>query len=372
MRLVTFLCFLILTSGLLQASPNQYKSGQNFIVSEADTLAGDLFYGGRYLEIEGQANGDVVAGAQKVLLSGNVNDDVYAWAEEVRVEGTVGDMLLGFAKEITVRGRVEGDVIAYGGMVHILKDAEIMGDLYVGTGYFLLDGGTVHGNIKGGAKEVVLNGKVDGDFSLHANEVRFGDQFRSDGKAHLVLGEEPEQALKNAPANLQIDVEPVRMFFARLGFWWMFISALVIGFILLALFPGLFEDLTALVAKKSLTIAGSGALFLILTPVAAVFAILVLPLSLILVALYAIILYLSKIFIAYAAGSLVLKRLQPARQTSRYLEFVLGLILITLVTRIPAVGGLVSFLVILAGSGAFIYHLMRAIKARKAAVVEAS
>jgi len=358
MTLPRFILFTLLGATMLFASNTSYKSGETLIVSENDSLPGDLFYGGRYLEIEGNSAGDIIVGSQKTFISGQVNDDVYAWSEGIRVEGAVGDLLLGFAKEITIKGTVHGDVIAYGGTVHILKGAQILGDLYVGTGYLFIDQAHISGKVKGGAKKIHLNGTFEKDIDLSAKEVQFGENFSVVGAVHLTLSEEPEQPIENAPANLEIEIEPIKHFFTSLMFFWFFLSALVIGFILMTLVPGLFLNLVALTRTKLAAVAGSGALFLIVTPVVAIFAILFLPLTFILTALFLILIYLSKIFTAYIAGEYFIQKLMPGKQMNRYLQFFFGLLVLTLLIKIPFLGFFVGLISVLIGSGAFVYYLL--------------
>ena len=357
MKLTQFILFMLAGTSLLFATGSNYKTANSYIVSNTDSLTGDLFYAGRYLEVEGQADGDIIAGAQRTIISGDVSDDVYAWCEEIRVEGNVGDLLLGFAKEITIKGTVHGDVIAYGGRVRILKDAEILGNLYVGTANLYIDRAHIAGKIKGGAAKVFLNGSFSQDIDLGAKDVEFGDNFSSTAGVQLTLREKPEQPLKNAPANLEIMIKPMHYFFVSFIFWWFFISALVIGLIMMAFFPGFFQKLTTLSRTKLAAVSGSGALFLILTPIAAIFAILFLPLAFILVALFAIILYLSKIFAAFIMGDYLIRKIIPGKNMNRYLIFILGFILLTLLIKIPFVGFLIGFLAIFLGSGSFVYHL---------------
>jgi len=358
MTLSRFILLTLLSVTISFASNTSYKSAESFIVSENDSLLGDLFFGGRYLEIEGNSAGDIIVGSQKTIISGNVSDDVYAWSEEIRVEGEVGDLLLGFAKEITIKGTVHGDVIAYGGSVRILKGAHIMGDLYVGTGYLYIDQARINGKVKGGAKKLNLNATFDQEIDLAADEVQFGEKFSAAGKIQLTLSEEPEQPYENAPANLEIKIEPLKHFFASFMFYWFFLSTLVIGFILMALLPGLFQNLVAVTREKLAAVAGSGALFLIVTPVVAIFAILFLPLTFILTALFLILIYLSKIFTAYIAGDYFAQKLMPGKQMNRYLKFFLGLLLLTLLIKIPFLGFFLGLLSIIIGSGAFVYYLL--------------
>ncbi|HGY56310.1 MAG TPA: hypothetical protein ENK44_11435 [Caldithrix abyssi] len=348
---------LLFFAHLLSASSTTYKSNESFGVSANDSLPGDLFYGGRYLNVNGAVQGDVIAGAQQVSIEGRIEDDVYAWAEVIRVDGDVGDILLGFAKEIIVTGKVHGDIIAYGGSVRLLDGAEVAGNVYVGSGYFSLHNAVVHGNIFGGAGKVHLNGTVGGDIDLSVGDIDFGTQFSSQGKVEIELPEEPADPLENAPSNLQITVEPETPFYQEATFYYFMMAAFVIGAILLGIFPMLHENLALMGSRKIGPILLSGTAFVLITPLVTVFALLFLPLAFIMGALYFIIMYLSKIFSAYILGDLLFKNLKKEKKANPYLSFFTGLVILTLLIQIPVTGFFIWLLAFVAGSGSFIYYL---------------
>ncbi len=349
--------FILFSINLLWAATSTYKSNESLTISSNDSLPGDLFYGGRYLSVDGGVKGDVIAGAQDITISGYVDDDVYAWGEIVRVEGDVGDILLGFGKEIIVTGKVHGDLIAYGGSVRVLSGAEVMGNVYVGTGYFSLQKASIHGDIFGGAGKIHLNGNVGGDIDLSAGIIEFGKQFSSSGKVEIELNQEPIEPIENAPANLKITVEPEEYFFQKGKFYYFLLGAFVIGAILLGLFPMLRENLITFASQKSRVTLLTGAGFVIITPIAAVFALLLLPLAFILTAFYLIIMYLSKIFTAFILSDLIFANILPGKKINPYLSFFIALLLLTLLTEIPFVGFYIWILIFVAGSGPFIYYL---------------
>ena len=349
--------FLLLSLQTLFAANAVFKSNESFTVTSDDSLQGDLFYGGRFLRVEGNVKGDVIAGAQDIYVPGYVGDDVYAWGEIVRIEGEVGDILLGFGKDIIISGIVRGDLIAYGGSVRVLSGAEIIGNVYVGTGYFSLQKATINGDIYGGAGIVHLNGKVGGDIDLSAGKINFGKEFSSTGKVEIELNEEPEEPIANAPANLKITVEPEEYFYQKGTFYYFLMVAFVIGTILLGLYPMLRENLIAVSKQKASASLLSGALFAILTPIVAVFALLFLPLAFIIGAFYLIIMYLSKIFAAFILSGLLLKKVLPGKNMNIYLSFFIALLILTLLMKIPVAGFFVWILTFVAGSGSFIYYL---------------
>lgn len=358
MRGKVVLFVILLVSSISLASNTSYRSGQTYRVAMQDTLPGDLFYGGRTLDIEGIVKGDIIVGAQRVTISGDIEDDVYAWCETVNIGGNIGDGVIGFGRSIIISGKVQGDVITYGGDVLIADGSEIMGDLYVGTGYLRIENAIIHGGVQGGAKNVKLGGQVGKDIELEVGKIKFAPSFSSNGSVTLTMQEMPEN-LENAPANLEIRIIPIKFFFLKLIFYWFLISAFIIGVILIILFRPLYENIIAYGNEKFLVSLGVGTLFLIVMPIVAILAITVLPLAFILTALYLIILYLSKIFVSFLAGHFFFRKILPNKEINPYLSFLCGLIIVTLLIQIPVLGIIISILTMIVGSGTFVYYIFK-------------
>jgi len=341
----------------LFAFPAHYKSGRSYSLAATDSLQGDLFFGGRFLNVAGLVKGDVIGGSQDITIKGKVSDDVYAWAEEIRIEGQVGDLFLGFGKEIIIKGKINGDVIAYGGSVRIMDGAEIFGNIYVGTALLEVGRAKIHGTVSGGAAKADLNGTFDKDINLSISKIAFGPGFSTPANVVLTLKNKPAHPFKNAPTHLIIKIKPAKHFLSYFSFFWFLISGFVIGLLLMILFRPLYDNIALFGLKKFLPSIGLGALFIVITPIIILLAVIVLPLAFILGALYFITLYLGHIFTSYILAEALFTRL--AKNTSRYLKFAVALLLIALLVKIPVVGFLLYLFALALGSGTFIFYLYR-------------
>ncbi|GEM_PF-4378427 len=360
MRLTIFGLILLLTSQLLAfKSGTSYKSGRSFTVSEQDTLQRDLYFGGADLNVDGIVKGDVIAGAREVYVRGEIGDDLYAFCESVYLEGKVKDSFVGFGKEITIRGVVDGDVIAYAGTVRLNDGARINGNLYVGCGKLIINNALIKGTIKGGAGRAFLNNKVEQPIRLNVGSIRFGDRFKSDQVVAITLHKKPQQALENAPVNLKITIKPQTYFYERALFYWLLLSAVIIGILCMILCPKLYDNLAGFGRQKPWTNLGMGVILVIGMPVVTVIAIIVLPLAFILGAVYLILLYLSKIFAAYIIGEWLNRTLFPEKRINRYVLFSVTILVLILLFEIPVIGFLIRLLTIIFGSGTFLYYLLQ-------------
>lgn len=222
--------------------------------------------------------------------------------------------------DVTVRGTVDGDIVAAGGDITIR--------------------GTVEGNIVAVAGQVTLGraGRVTGD-------IAYGDKKPFLAPGSRVSGDVKKFELGDASI------------IGAIGFWIGFtLSLLVLGLVLLALAPRAADAIARTAKAKTLIAALVGLLAFFLIPIIAIAAcvtLIGLPLGIVLlfsiVPLYAI---------AYLSSALVLGRV--ILKKARILAFVVGLVLLQVLTLIPIVGGIIGFLAVVLGLGAMLLALLRA------------
>lgn len=353
---------LILCLAALSLTAAEYRGAETVRVLDGDTLGTDLFAGCRTVDIEGFVNGDVYAGCERITVRGEVVQDVLAGCESLEIRGKVGDMVIFFGSDLLVDGEIGGDVLAFGGKVRITERGVIKGNLIVGVGDLLLEGGRVEGYVRGGAGYARLNGAVGQYLEMQAGHVRFGSNYSAPGGSKLTLPKEldPEKS-GPLPDNLEIKIEKRRLFFQSLVFYWWLIALLITGLLLAALFKNFSRDYLAFAGKDFGKHLGVGFLALVAVPVGILILLLLvvtIPVGLILLALYLILLYLSLIFTALFAGDYLWKLFQKESPgTSLVWPVVLGVILVVLVPKIPFLGWLVSLAVICFGLGSFITYI---------------
>jgi hypothetical protein len=135
------------------------------------------------------------------------------------------------------------------------------------------------------------------------------------------------------------------------------LAMLLIGFVLVTLFPSLRPTAPGS-SKEVLRDMGIGFVALIATPVAALiiaFTIIGIPTSIVLGMVYALLLFLSALVVAYFAGA----RLSFGGEGGKgvVLRTGLALLAILFVVEIPFIGGGLHFLVLIFGMGVLVLHL---------------
>ncbi len=285
-------------------------------------------------------NLDIFAG--NVVINGVVNGDVNVFSGNVVINGEVTGSVSAFAGTITVNGNVAGDVGAYGGTTTLGPEATVGGDFESGSG------------------STVVNGQIAGDARIDSESIVLGSTAAIAGNLEYdgELNRAPDATVGGAVTrNAGLGVGPVvetpdtGFFDATLTIYGFLVSFLL-GAVLLLVFPKFSGRVSTAATTAPLRSGGVGLLTLIGVPIVLVvllFTIVGIPLSLAGIFLFAVVLWIGTIYGRFAIGTWLL---EFAGYPNRWAALFLGLLVVALAARIPFVGGIISFLVLLLGLGA--------------------
>lgn len=324
------------------------------------TVNGDLFAAGGSLIIRGTINGDILAVGGNIDISATVEDDLRLAGGNIRVdESTIGDSLTFLAGNVTI----DDETVIGGGLQFVGGSVDSRAD-------------TVRG-ISGAGGTVNLEGYVGKDLLLAAGMITLGSDARVGGdliyssreKPRLmgdatVSGEVKDYAQMFPRLPEDIDTKAVKQaargVFQAVAFGfqvWSYLSALLVGVLLIRFFPKHAKSIAETIEKKVFPSLGWGTLVFILAgPVflLALSTVIAVPLALIAAALYLIDIYLAKIFVAMALGSWLQKVLK--QQAGDYLSFILGLALFYILKSVPLLGFFTSLIGLFTGLGALVLY----------------
>lgn len=380
-KLLHLLSFFVLFALPFGASAATFEGTDVFILEEGEIINDDLFIGAERVQIDGDVNGDLFVGATIIDISGNVSGSVFAGGSEVAISGDIeNDLFLG-SGTTRLSGSVGDNVYAGTGILTAANGFETGKDLILGAGDASVDG-IIGKNLVVGAGALTLLGNVDGSAYLSVS-----DDNGSSQAGRITLGREAEiagnleyespveadinpnaiigGAIDYTPGsgnstaaspeiNLGFDFNnPVFMF---LNWLWNFVIALVVAFIFAAVYTKKKIIKIDLLAREEVgKTFGYGLLVLIVGPVIIFLigiTIIGIPIAIILGLLYAIFIYAASAFIAIAAGRMILQE-KPEEDTKNiYLAAFLGVLVTSILTAIPVIGGLVAFVLLVLGLGA--------------------
>ncbi len=336
-KIITVLLLLALLLPSVYAAQN--ANDQKVVTIEND-INDDLFVSGDQVTVNGNINGDLFAGGGQVVVNGNVTGDAYVVGGNVTVNGQITGGLIVGAGQATISGKTEkiiagcGDlaikgntdkIIAAAGNVKIYSTSVVERYAYISTGGFD-NQGTINGELNLSAEQLIEKGNV-GTFNYQK----------------ITAGEDFSKGMRSLGVILSI-----------LGA----IGMLVLGILLIHLFPKLFFTIEKEVEKDSIVRTIIGFLLIIATVIVGVIlavTVIGLPIAAILGMFFIIALMTSGLFVSYCTGKFVTKRLNI--NTSDIGMFVIGFVILAILKLIPILGFFASLVVVSLGFGAIYYAL---------------
>jgi len=302
--------------------------GPDETVDSVEGIAGTIV-------VRGTVTGDVsgVAGTVHVTESGTVDGDLSASAGSIRIDGQVG-----------------GDVQAGAGTIELSDGATIGGSFDAGAGYISIDG-SVGESVTAGAGTISLgpNADIGGDFRYDA------ETFERDPGAtvggQIVQDDSLTSGFEGVPA--------------WVGSLYGLIANLLLGLVLVGLFPAFSTRVAETVIESPAKSGGLGLVLLVLTPILLVLiaiTIIGIPLSLAGLVVFSIAVWVAVVYGQFALGRWVLGL---ADITNRWVALLVGVIGVSLLGLVPILGGIVDLLVLLLGVGALAFALRNSYRNRR-------
>jgi cytoskeletal protein CcmA (bactofilin family) len=345
MSLFTFRQFVVVLVVLLVAlgtlpglvAAQEARTGGSVVVGPGETVSGDL-----------------VATAGSVIVEGTVTGDVEATAGSVLVApgGRVGGDVVATAGSVVVAGTVDGSVAAFGGAATLAEGATVGGDFEAAAGEVHV-AGTVGGDARVGAERLVVasTGSVAGDLEYDVATLQLDGTVAGATRAVDEVSFVTAPAFQFGPAGTpELPAVP-----AWIGAVYGFLANLLLGVLLLAVAPDFGRRVASLGTTRALRSGLAGLLVVVATPVVLLLllvSIVGIPLSLAGLAVFVLVLWAAGVYGAYAVGTWLLA-LADRAGASRWVALVAGLLAVAVVGLVPVLGGLVQFVVLLLGLGAF-------------------
>jgi hypothetical protein len=329
-------------------------------VTLSGTVNGDAYVAGGNVVVEGTINGDLLVAGGTVNVRGRVANNVRAAGGQVIISGDIGRNVstAGGSTTITDAARIGGSLAAAGGSLEVF--APIAKDLNLAAGQATL-GNTVGGDVMAQVGQLTLTPKADvsGNLTYISNTPA---QIQSGAKVNGTI-------TQNRPPQQQVQPNQIAKTLATFALvvkLMYLVSYLIVGLLLIRFFPLFIGSVADNINRRFWPSLGWGLLILILTPIIIFFlfiTVLGIPLALILLAVFWILIFLSKIFVSLVIGQRILGWF--GRRDNWGWALFLGVIVYLILTLIPILGGLITFIVTLLGLGAWLlggrdyYNLLR-------------
>jgi cytoskeletal protein CcmA (bactofilin family) len=206
-RKYKFLSVLVLAAWLLlvlvtPASAYDGRSGDRVVIPAGETVNDDLYVTAAVFVLDGTVNGDVVALARTITINGKVNGDLMAAGQSVVVNGNVTGSIrmAGSVLQVGKKAVIGRDVLGAGYSLEAQPGSKIGKDAILAGGQVLL-AGNVARNVQAATGALELSGPVGGDVKAEVGEPGRG------GPPPGMFMPQSEVAVPRVPAGLTVDPE---------------------------------------------------------------------------------------------------------------------------------------------------------------------
>jgi len=337
--------------GLADRVPGpHFLSGESVTITE--DLMGDVYVGGGTVMVEGKIDGDLLVGGGTVTLNGEVTEDVRVGGGNIVLNGIVGQDVAAGGGSITFGpdSEVNGSVITGGGMV--VFNGKVAGDVWTGAGAVQLAGDFNQDiTLETGELQVLPNAMINGNLTANYEEkADISDQAQ-------IAGEQKVEKMYRVEKT-ELAQEKMAAFGKsanRFKEGMVLMLGLVSGLVMMYLFPKVADAVTDKMLKKPLSSLGWGFVKLIVAPIVMVILMITvvgMPLAFLMLMGYVAGMVMACWVAGKAVGEKVYQESKVSFLKNRYLQFIVGLVLINLLGLLPLVGWLVKLVAFLMGFGA--------------------
>lgn len=344
---------------------SDFRSGQNITLNMTDIIQDDLYLFCNDAEVNGKIVGDLSSFSynfdSRAEILGNANIAAY----EGELGGTVRRTARVFGMIVYINADIAGNALAIGNDIRIGKNTQIGRDLTV-TGDDIRIDGDVRGNVHINGTRVEITGTIDGDVTIKARDITIIEpavikgnlEYNSVSEAYIdddavVMGETVwNEVVPEKEDGLRIP-SALTAFFSVI----FFLMTLATGLIIILFFRRHAGESGEVIIRRFWHTLATGLLtFILLTGGAILCLVLIvgIPITILITFLGLALFYLGKIYVSIAIGRFLVKSLGGGRRIAIGWEFVIGLIILTLIFRIPVLGWIVYIFTFILGMGAAI------------------
>ncbi len=334
--------------------------------------AGDLFAAGGVVLLTDEVTGDAFIAGGKVRLESRIGGDAFAAGGNVSFEGPVDESLYAAGGAVTVNGPIKRHLRAAGGDLTVASSATIGGKATLGGAHVDIEG-AIQKHLAVAAESVRINGRIGGDAEITARKVELGPRAQIAGSltywSALPATIDPAATIAGGVTHRSVSLPPASR---TLG-----MAAWIVGGVLLTLgLMGLGSVLILLLPNFThsveRTFAGSPgksfllglALLLGLPAIGLLFMITLLgiPLGLAVLFVYPLVIMLGYLAVAMLIGDKAMGLLRRGRALTpgaRIVGLVGALLLLAMLQAVPVLGGLLIWILLLIGVGAWALTVYR-------------
>lgn len=346
-KILVLLCLFVIPFLIINAEEDwdtifneEYGNNESLLVSPNKTDEdGSKFKAGLNVNSENDVDGIKAVAGNNVNISGDSEYGVFA-GNTLNINGNIEKELFVAGNEINFNGEVGRDSYIAGNIINIT--GTLNRNAYMAGTNIVLSDVTINGNIRLVATEIEIKDNV-----IINGNIKYNDNAN-------VIGLSKLNSENITTYHIDTEEEETTFVDKLSDFLFYIISLSIIGFVINAVFPKIYLGLNKKLEMKSVFnrfAVGLG--ILIIVPIVSIMAMLTgigVPISLIVLALYVILCYIGKLTILSIIGNNIYTICLKKKDNS-YTSIMIGVVLYYLLTLIPYIGGIISFIALAIGLG---------------------
>jgi cytoskeletal protein CcmA (bactofilin family) len=323
------------------------------------------------VRVDKEVKGDVFLAGCSIDVDAAVAGDALVAGGSVRIGAPIGQTLYAAGGQLTVNASVGRNARIAGGQVELGPKSQVGGNVTVAGGEVRING-AVKGYVRAAGGKVLINGPVQGDVVATSGAVELGPNARIGGQLRYASRDE---MTRDAAAQVQGGIERMQVeggwpvpdqaerSVGRSGGWVWSIGLMLIAALLVAALPDFYARVAQTLRSRTAMSLLLGFVAMVCIPAAALillFTIIGVPLALTTVALYLALLLVGYVSAGIGVGEWLLTRIKPDRASAKWWRIgaaVLGMLAISLLGRLPYVGGFAVLIALLLGLGALMLQV---------------
>ena len=308
--------------------------------------------------------------------------DIYLTGDNVTIDYIVDGNLFVMANTVTINSQIGGDAFicaknlvinekayVFNNLFAMADSIEIKGvvyDVYALTRTFNISNGYVYRDLKVNCNTLNVNGTVGRNAFANCESLNFNTVENSNGviygnleyssKNEASIPEDSVNGTVNYKQTTDSSNKSVRTIVADyiLGLGSFIAFVLIVWLLCLWLAPKFLNTTNSYIGKDSLKVFGKGLLGLIVIPVACIILLLLQltsSISLVLLSIYILALVVSTSLFTIFANNYVCNKLKINKKSGIFGMLIVTTIVISLLTKIPYIGAIISLLIAIFGLG---------------------
>jgi len=367
------LSFLLVLIFLAFGAPSSVWANSQFErLSAGTTIESDYIRAAQSIQIDGVIKGDAFLMGGIVTINGKIDGDLFVIGGKVNVNGEVGNNVRIIAGDVIINSPIGRNIALICGNCAVSRQSSIEGSVLVGGLNMDLYAQKVGRGLRYFGSRLYLNSPVASETFVVANrefllgpQASISGELKYTGNQEVVIESGATVAGSIVYQKTNQGENYPRFFGAQNIFGWFqkirplvdflgFFAALMVGFLLLGLFPRAFEKVSSAIENKPYASLGWGVIIVLMVPtMALLFAVTIvgIPVSFVLLIIAYVLWTLAQYFVAFFLGRKILLTKFGER---RGWALFLGLFILYLLGLLPVIGVLVKLILVLFAIGAVV------------------